>query len=151
MKSINCLNEQTLVLHYYNEIPASSEEVLHLDECTACRERFHALSKELDSLPQLSCLSDHAAGTRMAARVSEQLTKRRGRRFPALGVYAGAAIALVVTLFVMAPGHDPAQTIQLTTSTLTATNLTEEMPDIDFLEDLELLQELELLSQIEGV
>ena len=151
MKSNNCLSEQELTLHYYGELASTSEQAQHMINCPLCAKRFAALSNDLSTLPSFTHEPDFAAGTRMAARVSEQLNRRRRNWLPALGASAVAALALVVTIAVWTPQTDLVQTVQLTNSPLTTMNLNEDMPDIDFLDELELLQELELLSQIEGV
>ncbi|MGK2907031.1 MAG: anti-sigma factor family protein [Desulfuromonadales bacterium] len=151
MKNTNCLNEQDLTLHYYGELPAHPEQARHLADCLLCRKRFSALGHDLATLPELHHEPDSAAGTRMAARVMEQLNRPRRNWMPALGASAIAAVALVVTFTDWSPQHQQLQTVQPATQALATLNLNEDMPDIDFFEDLELLKELDLLSQIEGV
>lgn len=151
MKNTHCLSEQELILHYYKELPLGSQEILHLNDCPACKERFADLCNDMSLLPDMPHTADHLSGTRMAARVTEQLKQPRGRWLPTLGTSAVAAIALVLTISTWSPQQELEQTAHLSTSGLTANNLFEEIPDIDFLEDLELLRELELLSQLEGV
>ncbi len=151
MNNRNCLSEQDLVLHYYRELPDSGGQVRHLSGCTLCAERFATLSRDLAKLPQMTHEPDHAAGTRMAARVRERLHDRRSNWLPALGASAVAAIALVVTLALWTPQSPQVQTAQLDTSSPALTSLDEDMPDIDFLEDLDVLRDLELLRQLEGV
>jgi hypothetical protein len=150
MKNKFCLSEQDLILHYYEERPTSSKEASHLAECSVCKERLASLSKDLSALPDLTQDVDSLAGTRMAARVTEQLNQPRRSWIPAIGASAIATCALVVSVAVWSPQQELEQTANLAISPLTA-NLNEEMSDIDFLEDFELLKELELLSQIEGV
>jgi hypothetical protein len=160
-KNSHCLSEQELVLHFYGELATSGEQAHHLADCPLCAERLTALGNDLAQLPSLAQESDPAAGTRMAARVSEQLSGKRRSWLPALGASAVAACALVVTLSLWSPQEEMLQTAQLSTPSLTTSSLTTplftagdlnvDMPDIYFLDDLELLQELELLSQIEGV
>ncbi len=149
MKKKNCLSEQDLTLHYYDELHADHEQTLHLAECLLCKERLSALKHDLSKLPQLPHEPDSAAGTRMAARVTEQLSGRRRNWLPTIGASAIAACALLITISIWPPQKQLVETAQLTPAT--PLSLNEDMPDIDFLEDLELLQELELLSQIEGV
>lgn len=151
MNKRDCLSEQDLVLHYYGELPAQGEPLRHLEGCDLCRERFAALREDLSRLPELDLAPDAATGTRMAARVNEQLHSRRRTWRPALGASAAAACALVVTLYVWAPQGQQSQVSPANAPSLATLNMEEDMPDIEFLEDLELLQELELLSQIEGV
>ena len=151
MKSTNCLSEQELILHYYKELPANRAEALHLSVCSSCQEHFASLSKDMANLPDTSHTADPLAGTRMVARVSEQLKQPRRSWLPALGASATAVFTLILTVSIWSPQQELEQSAPLTTSELTANNLFEEMPDIDFLEDLELLRELELLRQIEGV
>lgn len=151
MKKTNCLSEQDLILSYYGEFFDNEKESHHLADCPHCTERLDALRKDLSQLPDLLHQPDPAAGTRMAARVSEQLHSRRRNWWPALGASTVAALALVATFSFWSPQTPPLQTAQLATPSLVTTNINEDMPDIDFLEDFELLQELELLSQIEGV
>lgn len=152
MKNTNCLGDQDLTLHYYGEIPPSAPELQHFNDCRSCQERFAALRQDLDALPNLSQVADPAAGTRMAARVSERLARRRIVWLPVVGGAAVAAVALVVTLSIwpsqpdLQPQPQPVQTAANNT-----VSLEESMPDIDFLNDIELLKELELLRQIEGV
>jgi hypothetical protein len=151
MKNKNCLSEQDLTLHYYGELPAHDEQARHLADCLLCRKRFSALSHDLAKLPELHHEPDSAAGTRMSARVMEQLNRPRRNWIPALGASAIAAVALVVTLANWSPQSQQLQTVQQTTQALATLNFSEDMPDIDFFEELELLKELEILSQIEGV
>ena len=150
MKNKFCLSDQDLILHYYEELPDKNQAVLHLSDCTDCKERFTSLSNDMSALPDMAQPLDSLAGTRMAARVTEQLNQPRRSWIPAIGASAIATCALVVSVAVWSPQQEPEQTANLTISPLTA-NLNEEMSDIDFLEDFELLKELELLSQIEGV
>jgi hypothetical protein len=149
MNNKDCLTEQELTLHYYGELDARRSR--HLADCQLCTEHLGALTAELAGLPKPDCTADALAGVRMAARVTEQLTNRRRRRWlPALGAGAVAALALVIT-FSYNPQQEP---VEVTLSSPTAANsmsLEEDMPDIDFLEDIELLKELDLLAQIEGV
>ena len=149
MNSKNCLTEQDLTLHYYNELDENRSR--HLAGCQRCAERLATLTTELAALPKPDCTADALAGVRMAARVTEQLTNRRRRRWlPALGAGTVAALALVITFsYNLQP-----EPVQVTLSSPAAANpmsLEEDMPDIDFLEDIELLKELDLLAQIEGV
>jgi hypothetical protein len=151
MKNKSCLSEQDLTLHYYGELPTHGEQARHLADCMLCRKRFSALSHDMAKLPELRHEPDFAAGTRMAARVREQLNRPRRNWIPALGATAVAAIALVVTIASWSPQSHQLQSVQTANPTLATLNLNEDMPDIEFFEDLELLKELELLSQIEGV
>jgi len=151
MNEKSCLSNQDLILHYYAELPANCEQVRHLADCPHCAERFAALSKDLTQLPNLAYEVDHAAGTRMVARLSEQLQGRRNRCLPAMGAAAVATLALVVTIVIWSPRSNPVQTVQLTTQTQAMLNPNDDLPDLDFLEEMELLQDLDLLSQIEGV
>ena len=97
MNSKDCLTEQELTLHYYGELDASRSR--HLADCQQCTEHLGALTTELAGLPRPDCTADALAGVRMAARVTEQLTNRRRRRWlPALGAGAVAALALVDNL-----------------------------------------------------
>ena len=149
MNSKDCLTEQELTLHYYGELDASRSR--HLVDCQECTEQLEALTSELAGLPKPDCTADALAGVRMAARVTEQLTNHRRRRWlPALGAGAVAALALVIT-FSYNPQPEPVQVTLSSPVTLTSMSLEEDMPEIDFLEDIELLKELELLAQIEGV
>lgn len=151
MKNTSCLSEQDLVLHFYGELPDTGEQVRHLAGCTVCAERFAAVSGDLAALPKLPYEPDHAAGTRMAARVSERLQSRRRGWLPALGTAAAATVALVVTLTLWPADRPQVQTTRLDRPSLAVTSLDEDMPDIDFLEDLDVLRDLELLRQLEGV
>lgn len=150
MNNKNCLSEQDLLLHYYQELAVTSEEILHLANCPDCEERFISLSKELAAFPDLTQEIGPYAGTRMAARVSERLKSPRKNWLSAIGTTAIVGVVLLLAITFWSPQEQP----QLTTRgnpALLADNPGLEMSDIDFLEDLELLQELELLSQIEGV
>lgn len=149
MKKIQCLSEPDLTLHYYGELHITSEQRQHLADCLLCKRRFSAVKHDLIKLPHLPHEPDSAAGTRMAARISEQLRGRRRRWMPAFGAAALATCALLITITTWSPQQKWVKTTQLKPAT--PFSLNEEMPDIDFLEDLEFLQELELLSQIEGV
>lgn len=151
MKSKSCLSEQELILHYYGELAANDAQTRHLADCLHCQLRRAALEHDLAKLPDLAYAPDFAAGTRMAARVSEQLHKRRNSWKPAMAASAVAAFALVVTISLWSPQGQPVQMVQSSAPPHESLSLNEDMPDIDFLEDLELLKELELLSQIEGV
>ena len=151
MNNKNCLSEEELTLHYYDELSSHSEQMQHLASCSLCTKRFTNLSHDLDQLPNLTYESDFAAGTRMAARVSEQLSGRRKNLMPALGASAVASFALLIAITTWSPQSTPQQVAKITTAPVITIAFDEEMPDLDFFEDLELLQELELLSQIEGV
>ncbi len=151
MKSTNCLSEQDLLLHYYEELTLNGEEHLHLLECRDCSKRFASLNKDLASLPEITSTVDPLAGQRMAARVNEQLSHPNKKWLATAGASAVALFALVLTVSVWTPQEGPEQLIQHRPTEVTSIGLDEEMPDIDFLEDLELLKELELLSLIEGV
>lgn len=150
MNNRNCLSEQDLILHYYQEVPATSAGTLHLANCPECKQRLNSLRKEMAALPALKQEIDPHAGTRMAARVSEQLKRPRKRWLQAIGTtaIAGATLALAITLW--SPQETPQRTNRDNLASLQETS-EQEMSDIDFFEDLELLKELELLSQIEGV
>lgn len=151
MKNTDCLSEQDLTLHYYKELPPDAAELAHLSGCQDCLRRYDALHKDLGALPVLTGEADSAAGTRMAARVSERLNQRRTRWLPILGGSAAAAVALVVTLVIWPSQPNApmqAQPVQTASHTM---GLEDDMPDLDFLNDLELLKELDLLRQIEGV
>jgi len=149
MNSKECLTEQELTLHYYDEL--DDNRCRHLADCQHCAERLGALTAELARLPKPDCTPDALAGVRMSARVKETLMTRRRRRWlPALGAGAVAALALVIT-FTSKPQPEPVQVTLSSPAMVTSMSLEEDMPDIDFLEDIELLKELELLSQIEGV
>jgi hypothetical protein len=150
MKSKNCLSEQDLILHYYNEISECSEQGRHVTNCPFCRERMTALSNDLAELPELSYETDPVTGARMAARVTERLNGKRRNWTPAFGASAVAALALVVIISTWSTHEQSAQSTANKTQ-MTTINLSEDMPDIDFLEDLDLLKEFELLSQLEGV
>ena len=150
MNNKHCLNEQDLILHYYQEFSETSSETLHLASCPECEERLNALSRELAALPDLPEVIDPHAATRMAARVSEQLKRPRKNWLPAIGTTAIACVALALAVTLWSPQQELPQISSITTAPL-ADNLDGEMSDIDFLEDLELLKELEFLSQIEGV
>jgi len=151
MKNTNCLSEQDLILHYYNELPPESIQVRHVADCPTCTKRFATLSNELAHFPDMTFKPDHAAGTRMAARVNERLQGRRRNWLPALAASAVATIALVITIYGWSPEKQQIQTAQLANPAVTAMNFNDDMPDIDFLEDLEVLRDLDLLRQIEGV
>ena len=152
MKNNKCLSEQDLVLHYYDELSASGAPAHHLVDCPLCAERFAALGDDLAKLPKLSQEPNPAANIRMVARVNEQLSSNRRSWIPALGASAAAVIALVITLSIWSPQEELLQTAQTSTPpSMTTMSLSEDMPDIDFIEDLDLLKELDLLSQIEGV
>jgi len=150
MNNKHCLNEQDLILHYYQEFSETSAETLHLAICPECEERLNALSRELAALPDLPEVIDPHAATRMAARVSEQLKRPRKNWLPAIGTTAIASVALALAVTLWSPQQERPQTSSINSVPL-ADNLEGEMSDIDFLEDLELLKELEFLSQIEGV
>ncbi len=151
MKNKNCLSEQDLILHYYGELSANDVQAHHLADCLLCREHLSALSRDLANFPELPHRLDAAAGTRMAARVSERLNRRSRNWIPALGASLATAVALLITLSIWSPMSQQKKTVQYPVQPLTVASLNEDMPDIDFIEDLELLKELELLSQIEGV
>lgn len=151
MMSKSCLSEQDLLLYYYGEIPENTDQTRHLADCLLCREHLASLNHDLSLLPELLYEPEPAAGTRMAARVKEQLNNRRKSWAPALGVAAVAAFALILTISNWSPQSQPVQTVQSAALPYETLSLNEDMPDIDFLDDLELLKELELLSQIEGV
>jgi anti-sigma factor RsiW len=152
MNEKSCLSNQDLVLHYYEELAADCAQLRHLAGCPRCAERFAALGRDLAQLPSLAYEEDHAAGTRMAARLNEQLQSRRSRRWlPAMGAAAVATLALVATLAVWSPRSTPVQTVHVTTPPQAILNPDDDLPDIDFLEEMDLLQDLDLLSQIEGV
>ena len=149
MNSKDCLSEQELTLHYYGEHDDSRGR--HLADCQRCTQRLTTLTAQLDQLPKPDCTPDALAGVRMAARVREQLTTRRRRKWlPVLGAGAVAAIALVLT-FSPAPQPERQQVALSSPAAATLTGLEEDMPDIEFLDDIELLKELDLLAQIEGV
>ena len=150
MNNKNCLSEQDLILHYYQEFAESSAESLHLANCPECEERLNVLRREMGDLPDLPEAVDPHAATRIAARVSEQLKRPRKSWLPAIGTTAIASVALALAVTLWTPQQELPQTSSITSVPL-ADNLEGEMSDIDFLEDLELLKELELLSQIEGV
>jgi hypothetical protein len=151
MKNNDCLSEQDLILHYYNELLVNSEQSRHLSACQLCAKRFSKLSSALSKLPALESESDPSAGVRMAARVSERLKSRSMSWLPALRFSAIAVIVLVAAFSLWNPLTEFQQLALHAPLPSAAMTLDEEMPDIDFLNDLELLQELELLSQIEGV
>lgn len=151
MKKTDCLNEADLILHYYGELPADGEQARHLRDCPSCALQITRLQSDLARLPGLAHEPDHAAGTRMAARVTEQRHRRRRSWLPALGASAVAATALVVSIANWSPQQDPVQKATLHSGDLALMDYNEDLPDIDFLEDLELLKTLDLLSQIEGV
>ena len=149
MNKQDCLTEKELTLHHYGELDA--ERQLHLDDCAPCANRLAALTTELAALPQPDCTPDALAGSRMAARVGEQLAARSRKRWlPALSAGAVAAAAMALT-FSLAPQPDMQQVSLSTPAAATLTGLEEDMPDIEFLDDIELLKELDLLAQIEGV
>jgi hypothetical protein len=151
MKNAHCLNEQDMVLHYYNELPDSGVLAQHLADCPACAQRYALLYRDLSHLPDITFEADQAAGTRMVARVKERLHGQRKPWLPALGASAVAAIVVVSAIFLWPPQNSLVQAPHIATSSVAAMNLEEDMPDIDFLEDLEVLRELEFLRQIEGV
>lgn len=151
MKKTGCLHETDLILHYYGELPADGEQARHLRDCPGCALQMTSLRNDLARLPSLADEVDHSAGTRMAARVSEQLRARRSYRWPLLGGAAVATVALVVTLAGGPPAPEAPHTARLTPANGALLDLNEALPEIDFLEDLELLKELDLLSRIEGV
>lgn len=152
MNQENCFSAQQLLLHYYQELPMSTEQIGHLTACQNCTARFDLLKRDLDRLPELSCDVDHLTGTRMAARVTEKLHQPQRSWLPVFGASTvAAAVIFVASLLSWGPQGDYGQTARVTAPPVSLTNIYEEMPDIEFLEDLELLQELELLSQLEGV
>lgn len=152
MNNSKCLTDQDLVLHYYGELSTNDERIRHLVGCRRCGDNFAALEHDLARLPELTNDPGFAAGTRMAARVSEQLIKRRRTNWlPALGISVVAACALVIAISTWSPQGRQVQVAQFVKPSQESLSFNEDMPDIDFLEDLELLNELELLSQIEGV
>jgi len=151
MKSTNCLSEQDLILYYYNELSPDSIPAKHVADCPLCAERFATLSSELAHLPDMTFKPDHAAGTRMAARVNERLQARHRNWLPALAASVVATVALVITIYNWSPQNQQIQTAQLANSSVTTVNFNDDMPDIDFLEDLEVLKDLDVLRQIEGV
>ena len=151
MNTNHCLSNQELVLHYYGELPADSEQIRHLSGCPHCAERFASLEADLARLPDLTFEPDHAAGTRMAARLRERLQRRRNRWLPVMGAATAATLALVVATIIWSPGNEPVQTVKVTNQVQAQLNLDDDLPDIDFLDDLDLLQNLDVLSQIEGV
>ena len=149
MNSKNCLTEQDLTLHYYNELDENRSR--HLAGCQRCAERLATLTTELAALPKPDCTADALAGVRMAARVKEKLATRQPKRWlPALGAGAVAVVALSI-IFTRAPQPELVEVTLSSPATITSMSLEEDMPDIDFLEDIELLKELDLLAQIEGV
>ena len=150
MNNKHCLNEQDLILHYYQEFSETSAETLHLAICPECEERLNVLRREMGDLPDLPEAVDPHAATRIAARVSEQLKRPRKNWLPAIGTTAIASVALALAVTLWSPQQELPQTSSITSVPL-ADNLEGEMSDIDFLEDLELLKELDFLSQIEGV
>ena len=75
MKNHNCLSEQDLTLYYYGELASTSEQARHMIKCPLCAKRFAALGNDLRKLPDLTHEPGCAAGTRMAARVNEQLNR----------------------------------------------------------------------------
>lgn len=150
MKQSTCLSEEALTLHYYHELAMEREEALHLAGCVLCKARFKALCEDMARIPDWEPEPDPLASTRIAARVSEQLERRRRNWAPALGASA-ASLALIFTVWFWSPSHLEDQATQVMTTQLSTASLSEDIPDIEFLEDMELLQQLELLSQIEGV
>ena len=154
MKNTDCLSEQELILHYYKELHPEEIQVRHLADCENCAKRFATLCDQLDRFPDMNLKLDHAVGTRMAARVNEQLQGRRRNWLPALAASVVATAALVITIYEWSPQQQQIQTVQLvqpTMSTMTTMNFNDDMPDVDFLEDLDVLKDLDLLRQIEGV
>lgn len=146
----NCLSEEDLILHYYQELSVPSEETLHLASCSECEERLNSLRLEMAALPDWTQKIDPYAGSRMAARVSERLKPPRKNWLPAIGTTAIAGVALLLAVTLWSPQEKPQLTTRVNLASL-ADNPGQEMSDIDFLEDFELLRELELLRQIEGV
>ncbi|NIP53755.1 MAG: hypothetical protein GWN30_03760, partial [Gammaproteobacteria bacterium] len=141
--------DNDLTLHYYGELNDSSQH--HIKSCAACAERFETLRRDLDALPIQDCEPDELAATRMAARVTEKIKQPHRRLWlPALGATAAAALVLVVT-FTSSPPPEVQPVAQVQPTPITAAELDEAMPDVDFLENLELIRDLELLAQIEGV
>jgi anti-sigma factor RsiW len=151
MNENRCLSNQELVLHYYGELPADGEQVRHLSGCPHCAERFAELGRDLARLPELAYEPDHAAATRMAARLQEKLQRRRSRWLPVMGAATAATLALVVATIIWSPGTQPVQTVKVTNQAQAQLNYDDDLPDVDFLDDLDLLQNLDVLSQIEGV
>ncbi|MEJ2492014.1 MAG: hypothetical protein P8Y73_07720 [Desulfuromonadales bacterium] len=151
MNSQDCLTEQDLTLHYYGEQTEHGSATEHLQRCDHCTARLAALRRDLERLPTLDTRADDHAGTRMAARVSEQIRKRRSRAWlPAVGAATAATLALMLTL-IQSPQTEPPASVPAGSPAMATLSIEEDMPGIDFLEDMELLQELDLLTQIEGV
>ncbi len=151
MKNQSCLSDQDLTLHYYGEFSENEMQKQHVADCQQCAARLEVLSHDLARLPNLMLDADAFAGSRMAAKVNEQIRgKSRKKWFPAIGATTVAVLALVVS-FTLSPRPESSQVTQSTSVPFATLSLEEDMPDIDFLEDLELLRDLELLAQIEGV
>jgi hypothetical protein len=156
----DCLNERNLILLHYGESPDGitvEAATAHLTNCAACRSRRDQLAADLLRIPTAG-EPDPAVITRMAARVSERLDRKR-RWMPLTGGATAGVIALAVAIIVWTP------TGQLPAPNPPPRVVTSESPfvgplqpvireatlDLDFLEQLDLLEELETLRALEGV
>lgn len=150
MSKHDCLNDQDLILYYYDD-PSAGDDQLHLSNCSLCRHRLDALARDLRQLPTPICEPDDLVGVRMAARVAGQIQQPRKRfLLPAVGATAAAALVLMIT-FSGSPPPEITRVVKQQPPPKTLIEPFEGMPDVELLEDIEVLQELELLAQLEGV
>ena len=152
MKSKDCLTEQELILIYYGE-PLNNETAStgHLAECEPCQQRLAALGKDLSMLPLFDCQADDHAGTRLAAGIQERLSRsRRNFWLPAAGVGLVAGLLILVNVSSPPPSDSPQISAQMP-GTEHDLHVSEDPPEVEFLEHFELLHELDVLVQLEGV
>ena len=152
MKSKDCLTEQELIFFYYGE-SLNNEKALtdHLTDCESCQQRLANLSKDLGRLPPLDCQADDHAGTRLAARLQERLSRSRPNFWlPAAGISIVAGLLIFLNVSSPPPSVSPQISAQMP-GTEYGLDVTVDPPEIEFLEHLELLHELDVLAQLEGV
>ena len=149
MKKSICLSDQDLTLLHYGETPvdmALATAGRHLTDCAACRARQQDLERSLARLPKLEREFGSHHATRMAARVTDRLARRRSP-LPALAtVLTAAVVVFVVGIWTPQP-----QVLHNSSTQQQAAVQQETPPEVDLLENLELLKELDTLSEIAGV
>lgn len=149
MKKSTCLSDQDLTLLHYGEHPVGMDlepARRHLGDCAACRTRQLHLQRSLALLPKIEPEFDPHHATRMAARVSERLARRRSP-VPALAtVLTAAVVVFAVGIWTPQP-----QVLHNSSISQQAEVRQETPPDVDLLENLELLKELDTLAEIAGV
>mgnify|MGYP001332711962 CR=1 FL=1 len=150
MTESKCLTEQDLTLLYYDENPDSMDLLAahrHLKGCPVCRQRQIQLEQDMQTLPLPACELDPHYATRLAARVTDRVPRRR---FALPAVAGGLVAALVV--FSISFWSPETQTVVHNSATQQSV-ATDNAPqhDSDLLENLELLRELDTLSELTGV